>query len=117
VIKGRRAQEWKKADEEGGEVMFDANSDEDGDEIDALDDGHTEGTRAEWRSDVRSDNDTAGKQVQSQQEEPKTQADGEEEEEVVEVRHNVTRSDTLLAIARRYAADVSIPACNQSERY
>jgi hypothetical protein len=117
VIQGRRAQEWKKADEEGGEVMFDANSDEDGDEIDALDDEDDEGTRAEWRSDVRSDSDTAGKQIQVQQEEPRAQADEEEEEEVVEVRHNVIRSDTLLAIARRYAADVSLSACNQSERY
>jgi hypothetical protein len=117
VIQGRRAQEWKKADEEGGEVMFDANSDEDGDEIDALDDDDEEGTRAEWRSDVKSDTMTALKPFHPQQEESKIQAGEEEEEEVVEVRHNVARSDTLLAIARRYAADVSLSACDKSERY
>jgi len=31
----------------------------------------------------------------------------EEEEEMVEVRHTVSKSDTVLTIARRYAADVS----------
>jgi len=31
----------------------------------------------------------------------------EEEMEVVEVRHPVSRSDTILSIARKYAADVS----------
>jgi len=32
----------------------------------------------------------------------------EEEEEMVEIRHTVAKSDTVLTIARRYAADVSL---------
>ena len=34
-------------------------------------------------------------------------ADEEEEMESVEIKHPVSKSDTILAIARRYAADVS----------
>ena len=32
----------------------------------------------------------------------------EEEMELVEIRHPVSKSDTILSIARRYAADVSL---------
>lgn len=95
--------------------MFDANSDEDGDEIDALDDRHTEGIRTNWRSDVKPDTVTGLEPFHSQQEESKIQADEEEEEVVIEVRHDVARSDTLLAIARRYAADVSLSACKKAD--
>jgi hypothetical protein len=31
----------------------------------------------------------------------------EDEEEMVEIRHTVSKADTVLTIARRYAADVS----------
>lgn len=33
--------------------------------------------------------------------------DAQEEQELVEVKHPVSRSDTVLSIARRYGADVS----------
>jgi hypothetical protein len=33
--------------------------------------------------------------------------ENEEEEEMVEIRHTVSKADTVLTIARRYAADVS----------
>jgi hypothetical protein len=35
----------------------------------------------------------------------------DEEEELVEIRHTVSKADTVLAIARRYAADVSSFSC------
>ena len=43
----------------------------------------------------------------------KAKNEKEQEMEIVEVRHPVSRNDTILAIARRYAADVGLllPSC------
>jgi hypothetical protein len=105
-MRGRRAQEWKTADENGGEVMFDA----DGDEIDQLEeDGEELGNEtAEWRSLKEAEKPSS--QERGQIDKQVLEANEEEEVETVEVRHDVARSDTLLAIARRYAADVSLPS-------
>lgn len=105
MLKGRRAQEWKTADANVGEIMFDA----DGDEIDDLEQEGVEvdSKSAEWQSrSVAEGVETTGP---TKTNEPPQQTIEDEGRETVELRHDVARSDTLLAIARRYAADVSIP--------
>lgn len=95
VIRGRRAQEWKEADREGGQLMFDA----EGDEVDDLEMGPGEGgdsiDKTEKTSDPAADTKVGGAALNA------------EEVETVEVKHPVTRGDTLIAIARRYATDAS----------
>lgn len=96
VIRGRRAQEWKDADKEGGQLMFDA----EGDEVDDLELSTAEGGDSIDKTERQSD-PVAGANVGN------APLDSEEVE-TVEVKHPVTRGDTLIAIARRYATDVSI---------
>lgn len=86
--------------------MFDA----DGVEIDQLEeDGEELGNEAaEWRSLKKAENPSSSERGQNDKQ--VLEANEEEEVETVEVRHDVARSDTLLAIARRYAADVSPPS-------
>lgn len=86
--------------------MFDA----DGVEIDQLEeDGEELGNEtAEWRSLKQAENPSS-KEL-GRNDKHVLEANEEEEVETVEVRHDVARSDTLLAIARRYAADVSPPS-------
>ena len=109
MIRGRREQEWKAADRDGGDVMFDADDDEGVDEIDEL------GLMGDGRDRIRSkspkgqsppgDAKATSETLENSDEKV---ADGTDvESEVVEVRHTVGKSDTVLAIARRYAADVS----------
>jgi hypothetical protein len=100
VIKGRRAQEWEAVDRDGGDVMFDAEDDEVDDlELEAdqglkrQDEGHRPESPPVEQDDQRGSGEVKEK---------------EEEEEVVEIRHTVSKADTVLTIARRYAADVSL---------
>jgi len=86
-------------DRDGGDVMFDAEEDE-------VDDLELEGDQglkpvgaarqAESPPAEQGDQRGSGKKEEK-----------EEEEEMVEIRHTVSKADTVLTIARRYAADVS----------
>jgi hypothetical protein len=100
VIKGRRAQEWEVVDRDGGDVMFDAEDDE----VDDLD------LEADQRLKRQ---DEAQRPISPPVEQEDGAGDGtvkgkEEEEEMVEIRHTVSKADTVLTIARRYAADVRL---------
>jgi len=109
VIRGRREQEWKAADRDGGDVMFDADDNEGADEIDGLE------PMGDDRDRIRSKSPTGQTPQADANATPGTPngsvdkgAEGTDaESEIVEVRHTVAKSDTVLAIARRYAADVS----------
>lgn len=89
--------------------MFDADDDEGVDEIDGLE------LTGDDRDRIRSKSPTGQTPQADANATPGTlegsaekDAEGTEvESEVVEVRHSVGKSDTVLAIARRYAADVS----------
>jgi len=89
--------------------MFDADDDEGVDEIDGL------GLMGDDRDRIRSKSPTGQTPQADANATPGTSegsaekgAEGTDvESEIVEVRHTVGRSDTVLAIARRYAADVS----------
>lgn len=103
VIRGRRAQEWKEADKRGGETVFDF----DGDEVDdlALDEAeqsHSSSTDL----DARASSDDA-ERVGHRASSGELVEPNDEDIETVEITHPIARSDTLLNIARRYAADVS----------
>jgi hypothetical protein len=87
-------------DSDGGDVMFDAEDDEVDDlELEAdqglkrQDEGHRPESPPVEQDDQRGSGEVKEK---------------EEEEEVVEIRHTVSKADTVLTIARRYAADVSL---------
>ena len=96
-------------DRDGGDVMFDAEDDE----VDDLDsDGDQGQSRREEASRPQSPPVEQGHQVGGGNDESK-----EEEEETVEIRHTVAKSDTVLTIARRYAADVSSSLLLVSQAY
>lgn len=79
--------------------MFDA----DGDEVDELDPVDPEqGAKQDREPQL-----TNGSALQLPFQASETVKPSEEDLETIEVTHPVARSDTLLAIARRYAADVS----------
>jgi hypothetical protein len=79
--------------------MFDAEDDE----IDDLDfDGDQGLKRPEEAHCIKSPSLEQDDQRGSRKAEEK-----EAEEEMVEIRHTVSKADTVLTIARRYAADVS----------
>ena len=105
VIRGRRAQEWEAVDTDGGDVMFDAEDDE----VDGLESvgGQEHGLNGQQEAD-RS-NSPPAEQSNGRTPVGPGPVEKEEEEETVEIRHTVSKSDTVLTIARRYAADVSVP--------
>lgn len=104
VIKGRRAQEWKEADKRGGETVFDV----DEDEVDdlspaAVDQSSFTPTREDAHDPLDHVHGPRPKASPIEAVDP-----SDEDIKTVEVTHPVARSDTLLAIARRYATDVSL---------
>jgi hypothetical protein len=96
-------------DRDGGDVMFDADLDVEGDEVDGLgligDDRIDAGIKPSPSRGISpppygpDNSQSMGNSKEVEQ--------VEEELETAEIRHTVARSDTVLAIARRYAADVS----------
>ena len=96
-------------DRDGGDVMFDAEDDE----VDDLDaDGDQGQSRREEASRPQSPAVEQGDQKASASDD-----EMQEEKEMVEIRHTVAKSDTVLTIARRYAADVSSSLLHVSQAY
>ena len=96
-------------DRDGGDVMFDAEDDE----VDNLDSNGDQGqSRLEQAHRPKSPPVEEGVQNGSASDE-----EMEEENEMVEIRHTVAKSDTVLTIARRYAADVSSSLLHVSQAY
>jgi hypothetical protein len=90
-------------DRDGGDVMFDAEDDE----VDDLDFDGDQGLKRPEEAHrpisppVKQDDQKGNGKVEEK----------DEEEELVEIRHTVSKADTVLTIARRYAADVSSLSC------
>jgi hypothetical protein len=78
--------------------MFDAEDDE----VDDLESNGDQGLRRQDET-----HQTQSPPVEQDDKEGNGKAEEKEEEEMVEIRHTVSKSDTVLTIARRYAADVS----------
>lgn len=81
--------------------MFDAEDDE----VDDLDFDRDQGLK---RQDEAQRPISPPVEQDDQKGNGKVEEKEEEEEEVVEIRHTVSKADTVLTIARRYAADVSL---------
>jgi hypothetical protein len=84
--------------------MFDADAVEDGDEVDDLDLLDEAGDKA-GSTQPLSPPSTAENEVEAGK--VGGMAAAREDLENVEIRHTVSKSDTVLTIARKYAADVS----------
>jgi hypothetical protein len=81
--------------------MFDAEDDE-------IDDLELEADQELKRQDEGHRPESPPVEQDDQKGNGKVEEKEEEEEEVVEIRHTVSKADTVLTIARRYAADVSL---------
>jgi hypothetical protein len=90
-------------DRDGGDVVFDAEDDE-------VDDLELDGDQGLKRPEEahRPKSPPVGQDEQGGNGKVEEE---EEEEEMVEIRHTVSKADTVLTIARRYAADVSSLSC------
>jgi hypothetical protein len=90
-------------DRDGEDVIFDAEDDE----VDDLELEADQGLKRQEEAHrpisppVKQDDQKGNGKVEEK----------DEEEEMVEIRHTVSKADTVLAIARRYAADVSSFSC------
>lgn len=106
--RGRQENERRRAEAENIFSIEDEDEDEeehggeaDGDEPPPYQGGDRQsGSGSSARSSIKQSSPSRAGSVKEKDE-------GEEEMEVVEVRHPVSRSDTILSIARKYAADVS----------
>jgi len=80
--------------------MFDAEDDE-------IDDLELEGDQGLKRPEEARQAESPPAEQGDQRGSGKKEEKEEEVEEMVEIRHTVSKADTVLTIARRYAADVS----------